>query len=140
MSAKVRSLSVSLPISDRMRSMLFYRDALGLDLLGEPAEDGVPEPLMFRLDQGVLLALIPADGLGWVLGDDRELAPDGTSECLMGVGVATAPEVDDLVDRIRDAGGAVLAAPTHEPWGYTALCADPDGHVWQVGVEPAPGA
>ncbi|MFC4562191.1 VOC family protein [Nocardiopsis mangrovi] len=137
MSTKARGLYISLPIADRMRSMLFYRDAFGFELVGEPTEeDGVPEPLMFRIDQRTLLALIPADGLGWVLGDSRAPAPAGTSECLMGVAAATEQEAADLVERIRGSGGEVLAEPGHRPWGYTALCADPDGHAWQINLEP----
>ncbi|MBB4930077.1 hypothetical protein F4561_000897 [Lipingzhangella halophila] len=138
MPTKARGLHISLPIAHRMSSMLFYRDAFGFELVGEPTEDGVPEPLMFRIDQRTLLALIPADGLGWVLGDTRELAPAGTSECLMGLEVATKQEVTDLVERIRSSGGKVLAGPEHKPWGYTALCADPDGHVWEIDVESPP--
>ncbi|MFD3684833.1 VOC family protein [Nocardiopsis sp. NPDC058631] len=135
MPPKARGLHISLPIADRTSSMLFYRDTFGFELVGEPAEDGVPEPLMFRVDQRTLLVLVPAEGLGWVLGDSRGLAPAGTSECLLGVEVATEQEVTDLVERIRGGGGRVLAEPRPEPWGYTALCADPDGHVWQIGIE-----
>lgn len=131
-----RSPSVALPIDDRVRAMVFYREAFGFELVGEPAEDGVPEPLMFRIDQRTMLLLIPRGGFGWVFGEGREPAPPGTSECLMGMAVATELEVDDLVTRVRDAGGAVLAEPGQQPWGYTALCADPDGHVWQVLVAP----
>ncbi|CAM3120167.1 VOC family protein [Prescottella defluvii] len=136
MSIKARGIHVSLPIADRMTSMLFYRDAFGFEPVGEPAEDGVPEPLMFRIDERTLLVLVPAGGFGWVLGDGRALAPAGTSECLLGLEVATEQEVADLVQRTRDAGGEVLAEPERKPWGYVALCGDPDGHVWQVGVEP----
>ena len=136
MSMPSRSPSVALPIDDRVRAMAFYRDAFGFELLGEPAEDGVPEPLMFLIDRLTTLVLVPRGGFGWVLGEGREPAPTGTSECVMGMSVATEPEVDDLVERVRDAGGAVLAEPGHQPWGYTALCADPDGHVWQVLVAP----
>lgn len=136
MSSNPRTLSVALPIDDRVRAMAFYRDAFGFELVGEPAEDGVPEPLMFRTDQGSLLLLVPRGGFGWVLGEGRELARHGTSECLMGMAVATEREVNELVARVRGAGGAVLAEPEHKPWGYTGLCADPDGHVWQVIVEP----
>ncbi|MEE2037711.1 VOC family protein [Nocardiopsis sp. CT-R113] len=135
MPTTARGLHVSLPIADRTSSMRFYSDTFGFELVGEPAEDGVPEPLMFRLDQRTLLVLVPAGGFDWVLGDSRGLAPAGTSECLLGVEVGTEQEVVDLVARIRDSGGEVVAEPEHKPWGYTALCADPDGHVWQIGIE-----
>lgn len=136
MSARARGLHISLPIADRVSSMRFYLETFGFEPVGEPAEDGVPEPLMFRIDQGTVLALIPSDGLGFVLGDSRALASSGTSECILGMGVATVQEVADLVERIGNAGGTVLAEPEDRPWGHTALCADPDGHVWQISVEP----
>lgn len=136
MSTTTRSPSVALPIDDRVRAMAFYRQAFGFEPVGEPAEDGVPEPLMFLIDQRTVLLLIPRGGFGWVLGDGRELARPGTSECLLGMAVADEREVDDLVERVRGAGGGVLAEPERKPWGYTALCADPDGHVWQVTVQP----
>lgn len=36
---------ISLPIEDRQTSFTFYRDGLDFDPIGEPAEDGIPEPL-----------------------------------------------------------------------------------------------
>ncbi|MEE2059037.1 VOC family protein [Rhodococcus artemisiae] len=135
MSVRARGVHISLPIADRVSSMRFYLDTFGFETVGEPAEDGVPEPLMFRVDQHTVLALIPSGGLGFVLGDSRALAPTGTSECVLGMGVATEQEVADLAERIGNAGGRVLAEAEDRPWGYTALCADPDGHVWQISVE-----
>ena len=43
---------VCLPITDRQASFAFYRDGLGFEPVGEPAEDGVPEPLQFALNDG----------------------------------------------------------------------------------------
>ncbi|MBR8743239.1 VOC family protein [Nocardiopsis sp. MG754419] len=136
MPSYVNGVHVTLPIADRRRAMEFYRDAFGFELVGTPAEDGVPEPLMFRLDERTLLTLVPAGGFGWVLGEARDPAPSGTSGCLMGVGVRTAEELTALVERVRAAGGEVPSPPEYRPWGFTALCADPDGHVWQVLVQP----
>lgn len=59
---------VSLPIEDRRTSFAFYRDGLGFDAVGEPAEDGVPEPLQFAVNDGLRLMLIPTGGFGWVIG------------------------------------------------------------------------
>ena len=53
---------VSLPIADRRTSYRFYRDGLGLDAPGEPAEDGVPEPLQFTVNDGLRIMLVPAGG------------------------------------------------------------------------------
>ncbi len=48
-----RPLVVSLPIADRRTSLQFYLDGLGFDPIGEPAEEGVPEPLQSPLDGDV---------------------------------------------------------------------------------------
>ena len=44
-----RMIVVCLPVADRRRAHAFYRDALGLEAIGAPASDGVPEPLQFAL-------------------------------------------------------------------------------------------
>lgn len=59
---------VSLPIADRRNSYRFYRDGLGLDAVGEPAEDSVPEPLQFALNDGARIMLVPTGGFSWVIG------------------------------------------------------------------------
>jgi Acyl-CoA dehydrogenase, C-terminal domain len=53
---------ISLPIADRRTSFVFYRDGLGLDPVGDPADDGVPEPLQFDLNEGVRIMLVPTGG------------------------------------------------------------------------------
>lgn len=122
---------ISLPITDRQRSYAFYQDTLGLEPFGEHAEDGVPEPLQFRLDESTSLMLIPTGGFGWVLGT-REVAPPGVSEVLLSLTVASTEEVGTLVTRMRNAGGEVLSEPTQQDWGFTAVATDPDGHAWQL--------
>lgn len=52
-----RSVTIALPIEDRKRSYDFYQVTLGLKPLGEPAADGVPEPLQFSLDERTSLML-----------------------------------------------------------------------------------
>ena len=127
---------IALPIADRWRAMVFYRDAFGFEALGEPAEDGVPEPLRLRVNDHAVLTLVPADGLAWVLGETRRVAPPGTSECLLTRSFATEAAADELLDRVREAGGEVVSPAERQPWGYSGTCADPDGHMWQITVEP----
>ncbi|WP_150460189.1 VOC family protein [Nesterenkonia ebinurensis] len=129
-----RLLTISLPIADRQRSYAFYQDTLGLEPFGEPAEDGVPEPLQFRLDQRTSLMLVPTGGFGWVLGS-RDVAPPGVSEVLLSLNVASAEAVSAVVTRMHDAGGEVLAEPAQQDWGFTAVATDPDGHAWQIIAE-----
>ena len=129
---------VSLPIADRPTSFAFYRDGLGFEPFGDPADDGVPEPLQFEVNQGVRIMLIPTGGFGWVVGDDHQVAPPGTSECILNITLDTAADVDALLARASGAGATVAAEPGQRPWGYAGTFADPDDHLWMVTSAAAP--
>ena len=116
---------IALPTADRVVAHAFYRDAFGFEAFGEPADDGVPEPLQFRLGADLALMLIPTGGFGWTVG--RPLTEWGTSEVALSI---TVEDVDAAFDRAVAAGAEVVAAPEQKPWAYTASVADPDGHVW----------
>jgi uncharacterized protein len=131
-------LLISLPVADRVRAHAFYRDALGLEAVGEPADDGVPEPLLLVLNPAARLMLVPTRGFGWVIGD-RAAAEPGTSECVLGITAATDAEVDEVLARARAAGAVVGDELAPQPWGYASTFADPDGHVWTVTSAPLPG-
>ena len=122
---------VSLPIADRQASFAFYRNGLGFDPDGELADDGVPEPLQFVLNDGLRLMLIPTGGFGWITGDS-EVAPRGTSECVLSLGRENDDAVDEMVQRAQTAGATIITAPGQQPWGYAGTFADPDGHIWMV--------
>ena len=131
-------VTLSLPTADRRTSFAFYRDGLDFEPIGEPAEDGVPEPLQFVLNDGLRLMLVPTGGFGWVAGD-REVAPAGTSECVLALGTESDDEVDEIVRRAVAAGATVVTEPGDQPWGYAGAFADPDGHVWMVDSKAGPG-
>ena len=129
---------VSLPVADRRSAHDFYRAALDLEAFGEPASDGLPEPLQFAVNDGLHLMLVPVSGfdrilLGgrWVIGD-HAVAVRGQVECILGLSPESRAAVDALIARAREAGGAVVAEPAERPWGYVAMFADPDGHVWML--------
>jgi predicted lactoylglutathione lyase len=128
---------VSLPIADRRTSFEFYREGMGCDPIGEPAEDGVPEPLQFALNEEARLMLVPTGGFGWVIGD-HEVAARGQSECVLSLAAETDGEVDQLVGRAHQAGATIVTAPGQQPWGYSGAFADPDGHLWLVTSGPPP--
>jgi len=132
----ISPLLVSLPTADRARAQAFYRDGLGLEAPGELADDGVPEPLIFVVNEQVRLMFVPTGGFGWVVGD-RSVAPAGTSEWVLGLGAASDAEVDAIVERARRAG-ATVGEPAPQPWGYAATFSDPDRHPWTVTSAPLP--
>ena len=128
---------VSLPTADRRTSFAFYGEGLGFDAIGELADDGMPEPLQFALNDGMRLMLIPTVGFGWVIGD-REVAPRGLSECMVTLRAGTEAAVDELVERANEAGGEVITRPGRQPWGYAGAFADPDSHLWMVTAQTFP--
>lgn len=130
----VQAFTIALPIADRQRSYAFYQETLGLEPVGEPEADGVPEPLQFRLDANTMLMLVPTGGFGWVLGG-RELAAPGTSEVLLSLTLGSTEEVVAAAERMRGAGGEVIVEPAQQDWGFTAVATDPDGHAWQL-IDP----
>jgi predicted lactoylglutathione lyase len=122
---------IALPIHDRRRSYRFYAEGLGLQAVGELAEDGIPEPLQLQLNDGVRLMLPPREGFGWVVGG-RQVATAGTVECLLSISAATPAGVDAILAQARQAGAEIVSEPEQLPWGYTGTFADPDGHLWTV--------
>jgi uncharacterized protein len=122
---------VGLPIADRRTSFEFYGDGLGFDPVGEPADDGIPEPLQFALNDGARIMLIPTGGFGWVIGD-HEVAARGHAECVLNLRVPSEADVAEVVGRAQRAGGEVVTEPARQPWGFTAAFADPDGHIWMI--------
>ena len=130
-------ITISLPIADRRTSFAFYCDGVGLVPFGEPADDGVPEPLQFDLDEGVRIMLIPTGGFGWMSGD-HQVAPRGTSECIVNITADSDAEVDALIERAAGAGATTVTEPGQKPWGYVGTFADPDGHLWMISSGQAP--
>lgn len=120
---------VALPIADRPTSHEFYREVLGLEAFGEPAEDGVPEPLQFTLASGVDLMLVPTGGFSWAIGG-QPVSTGEHHETVITMAAESAADVDDLIGRARRAGARVVVEPGDQSWGYTATFADPDGHLW----------
>jgi predicted lactoylglutathione lyase len=131
----MRPVVISLPIADRQASYRFYGEGLGLRAVGEPADDGVPEPLQFVLNDGARLMLVPTGGFGWVIGE-HEVALPGRSECVIGTGAESPGSVDAMIERARRAGAKIVNQPAKQPWGYTGTFADPDDHLWMVTAEP----
>jgi len=126
-----RPFVIAVPIADRARAHAFYTEGLGLEAVGEPAEDGIPEPLRLHLGTDVHLMGIPRGGFAWVT-TPHDTAARGTSECLLSWSVTGPGDVDAAVQRARAAGAEVLVEPGDSPWGYSALFTDPDGHLWTV--------
>lgn len=126
---------VALPTADRQRSFRFYAQGLGFATPGDPADDGVPEPLQVVVNDGLWLMLVPTGGFGWVTAGSQVATP-GTVECQIGLTAPDRAGVDAVLAAAAAAGGAILSEAHEQPWGYCGVFADPDGHQWMALAEP----
>ncbi|HEY5285797.1 MAG TPA: VOC family protein [Solirubrobacteraceae bacterium] len=132
---------ITLAVSDLERSLVFYRDGLGLEgeLVGtEYAGDELTPAgaaAMFKLKGGSMLMLYPRSELA----KDANIAPAPaqTGEFSIGHLVANPADVDALLARAEDAGATLTDRPHDRPWGiYSGYFRDLDGHLWEVICNP----
>ena len=62
----------------------------------------------------------------------------GTPRTALAQNHGSPASVDEAAARFVDAGGTVIKAGSSTSWGgYTAIVADPDGHLWELAWNPA---
>ena len=119
---------ITLGVSDLARAKAFY-GALGW----KPAEE--QEGVVFYQMQGMVLGLFGKAALAEDQGRTGEAL--GTGAMTLAQNFATEAEVDDAFDAAVAAGAKVLKRPEKVFWGgYSGYYADPDGHVWEVAMNP----
>lgn len=119
---------ITLGVGDLARARAFY-EALGWT----PARS--QEGVVFYQMHGVVLALF---GLADLAEDQgRAGAPLGTGAMALAQNFTTEAEVDRSFALALSAGATSLKPPQKVFWGgYSGYYADPDGHVWEVAMNP----
>ena len=93
-----------------------------------------PSVAFFQM-HGAVLGLFGRDDLA--ADQSRAGAVLGTGAITLAQNFATEVEVDDAFAAALAAGGTALKAPEKVFWGgYSGYWADPDGHVWEVAMNP----
>lgn len=119
----------TLGVADLAASRAFYA-RLGWLEHGE-SQDGVA---FFQIC-GAALGLYPLDDLAKDQG--RPKAALGAGAMTLGQNYATETEVDAAYTAALAAGGTGLKPPETVFWGgYSGYWSDPDGHVWEVSMNP----
>ncbi|QZA76534.1 VOC family protein [Deefgea tanakiae] len=120
---------ITLGVTDLARSLVYYRDILGL----QPRS--VKESVVFFELGQVWLALYPHD----LLAEDAGVPDDGGGfrGITLAHNVRSPEEVDQLLATGAQGGGRLVKAGHKAFWGgYTGYFADPDGHLWEVAWNP----
>ncbi|MCE6952395.1 VOC family protein [Cereibacter sphaeroides] len=119
---------ITLGVSDMTASVAFY-ERLGWQRRG--TDEGVA---FFQL-QGAALALFGKAELAADQG--RPGATLGTGAITLAQNFGTEAEVDAAFEAALAAGATPLKRPEKVFWGgYSGYWADPDGHVWEVAMNP----
>lgn len=120
---------ITLGVRDLPAARAFYA-RLGWQEHGE-SQPGVA----FYQLHGQALALFGLSDLAKDQG--RPDAPLGTGAVTLAQNFATEVEVDAAFAAALAAGATALKAPAKVFWGgYSGYWADPDGHVWEVAMNP----
>jgi hypothetical protein len=119
---------VTLGVADLERARSFYA-ALGWE--AAHAQEGV----VFIQLAGQVLALFGIDDLAADMKVERGRL--GTGAATLARNFATEAEVDAAFELALKAGATALKRPEKVFWGgYSGYFADPDGHVWEVAMNP----
>lgn len=119
---------ITLGVADLDRAKAFYA-ALGWT----PAEE--TESIAFYQLHGQVLGLFGRAALAADQG--RPDAQIGTGAMTLAQNFATEAEVDTAFAKALAVGATKLKAPEKVFWGgYSGYYADPDGHVWELAMNP----
>ncbi len=119
---------ITLGVADLAAAKAFYA-RLGW------AEHGAQDGVAFYQMNGLVLALFGAADLAADQGRARAVL--GTGAITLAQNFATGAEVDAAYATALAAGATALKAPEKVFWGgYSGYWADPDGHVWEVAMNP----
>lgn len=120
---------VTLGVDDLAAARDFYERGLGWMSTGD--YDGVS----FYQLPGIAFALF---GRGDLAEDARHPIDGRFSGISIAVNQRSEADVDAVLAQAESAGATVLKPAEHTEWGgYSGYFADPDGHVWEIAVNPA---
>lgn len=120
---------ITLGVEDLARSRAFY------GRLGWTEAPGGSGEIAFYQIHGAVLALFGRAALAADQG--RPEAELGTGAMTLAQNFATEAEVDAAFEAALAAGATALKRPEKVFWGgYSGYWADPDGHVWEVAMNP----
>lgn len=136
MDMKPRISVVTLGVADLERSLVFYRDGLGLPtegIVGREFEHGAVA--FFDLSGGLKLALWAQDDISF----DTGLPKPHVSSTAFTIGhnVLHRNEVDETMDAAQRAGAEIIKAPQDTFYGgYAGYFCDLDKHLWEIVWNP----
>ena len=119
---------ITLGVRDLDAATAFYAK------LGWTPKEHLPEVRFYQMN-GLVLGLFGLDALAKDQG--RPDADLGFGAMTLAQNFPTEAEVDEAFAKAITAGATALKAPEKVFWGgYSGYYADPDGHVWELAMNP----
>ena len=133
---KPRITVITLGVDDLERSLIFYRDGLGLPtqgVIGTEFEHGAVA--FFDLQAGLKFAIFARNDLA--LDSTLPQAAHSPTEFSLGHNVNSPEEVDAVMQQAERAGAKIIKPAQKTFWGgYAGYFQDPDEHLWEVVWNP----
>ena len=127
---------LTLGVADLERSLVFYRDGLGLPtegIVGREFAHGAVA--FFDLAGGLKLAIWAQDDIAHDTGLPKH--PISATAVTIGHNVLSREAVDETMDAARRAGAEIVKAAQDTFYGgYAGYFSDPDGHLWEIVWNP----
>lgn len=123
----VKQIFVNLPIKELERSVDFFT-ALGFEFNPQFTDD---KAACLILGEG-MYAMLLTEGFFQTFTSGRAIADTETTiEVLTALALESREEVDEMIDKVIEAGGSEFRAADDYGWMYTRSFRDLDGHIWE---------
>lgn len=122
---------ITIGVDDLERAFAFYRALFDIadDQIGA-GEDHVA----FFFDDRFSFVLFPREQIAQTAGKPESL--EGTPGFVLSHRADSPEAVDEILERVLVAGGAIITPGTQSEWGYSAYFEDSEGNVWEVMATP----
>jgi predicted enzyme related to lactoylglutathione lyase len=119
-------------VTDPDAALLFYRDALGLELRNEVDQGGFRWLTLSPPTQPEIQVVLSEARAGRPAADGEQLEALVTKGSFMGA-IFTSTDLDATFEKVRASGAEVMQEPTDQPWGVRD-CAfrDPAGNMIRI--------
>ena len=123
---------VTLGVRNIVKSIQFYRDVLGFEVIVNGNEEA--PSIAFLNNQGSKISLYPLEELAKdISADSPPAVTAGFSGITLAYNAKTKQEVDDIFATLQSNNASITKLPELVFWGgYSGYFQDPDGYHWEV--------
>jgi predicted enzyme related to lactoylglutathione lyase len=122
---------ITVSVDDLERAFAFYRTLF--DIAEEQIGAG-EDHVAFFFDEKFSFVLFPREQIAQTAGKPESL--EGTPGFVLSHRAESPEAVDEILERVLVAGGAIITPGTESEWGYSAYFEDSEGNVWEVMATP----